>query len=106
MKHYNPKSSHLNEMSATLNALANPNRLFIIAHLQKQDLCVGALAKAVGLSQSALSQHLMRLKEAGLLEAKRDKQKQIYSLMVETGSMLDKLLSTDFLPVPPIVEMG
>ena len=98
MKHYNPKSSHLNEMSQKLNALANPNRLFIIAHLQKQDLCVGALAKAVGLSQSALSQHLIRLKEAGFLEVRQDKQLRYYALSVTLtasfigNSLVDELM--------------
>lgn len=98
MKHYNPKSSHLNEMSQKLNALANPNRLLIIAHLQKQDLCVGALAKAVGLSQSALSQHLIRLKEAGFLEVRQDKQLRYYALSVTLtasfigNSLVDELM--------------
>ena len=99
MKHSNPKSSHLDEMSATLNALANPNRLSIISHLQYRDMNVGDLAKAVGLSQSALSQHLIKLKAAGLLQSRRDKQMQIYSLTVETGSMFDKLLSANVLPI-------
>ncbi|PRA78227.1 hypothetical protein CQ054_22510 [Ochrobactrum sp. MYb29] len=98
MKHYNPKSTHLNELSEKLNALANPNRLFIIALLQKQDLCVGALAKAVGLSQSALSQHLIRLKEAGILEVRQDKQLRFYVLSATLtasyigSSLIDELL--------------
>lgn len=104
MKHSNPKSSHLDGLSKTLNVLANSNRLSIVSHLQYRDMNVGDLAKAVGLSQSALSQHLIKLKAAGLLQAKRDKQMQIYSLTVETGSMFDKLLSANVLPIPHTVE--
>jgi DNA-binding transcriptional ArsR family regulator len=100
VKQPNPKSIHLNELSKTFGALANPNRLSIVSHLRRGEMCVTALANAVGLSQSALSQHLIKLKAVGLLEAKRDRQMQIYSLTVETGSMFDTLLSANVLPIP------
>ena len=41
-----------------LKALANENRLLILCHLQAGELSVGEINERVGLSQSALSQHL------------------------------------------------
>lgn len=104
MKQPNPKSRHLDDLSQMFNALANSNRLAIVAQLLRQEMNVGDLATAVGLSQSALSQHLIKLKAAGLLQAKRDKQMQFYSIIAEPGSVLDKLLATDFLPVSQPIE--
>lgn len=52
-----------------LKHLANANRLMVLCHLVVGERTVGELAEAVGLSQSALSQHLARLKAAGLVES-------------------------------------
>lgn len=52
-----------------LKQLANANRLMVLCHLVSGEKTVGDLAKSVGLSQSALSQHLAKLREAGLVSA-------------------------------------
>lgn len=54
---------------ALLKQLANANRLMVLCHLVSGEKTVGELAEAVGLSQSALSQHLAKLREAGLVES-------------------------------------
>nr|GGH98274.1 transcriptional regulator [Aquisalinus luteolus] len=55
-----------------LKLLANEKRLMILCTLiAAGDMSVGALAERVGLSQSALSQHLSRLREDGLLATSR-----------------------------------
>ena len=55
-----------------LRLLANENRLLILCQLAvEREMPVGALAEAVGLSQSALSQHLARLREEGLVATRR-----------------------------------
>ena len=80
MKQPNPKSIHLNELSKTFGALANPNRLSIVSHLRRGEMCVTALANAVGLSQSALSQHLIKLRETGIVEVRKHRQMRYYAL--------------------------
>ena len=63
-----------------LKALANKYRLMILCELHKGEQNVGALQKAVGLSQSALSQHLARLREDKLVTTRRSAQTIYYSL--------------------------
>lgn len=57
------------EAEALLKQLANANRLMVLCHLVSGEKTAGELAESVGLSQSALSQHLARLREAGLVES-------------------------------------
>lgn len=52
-----------------LKQLANAHRLMVLCHLVSGERTVGELAEAVGLSQSALSQHLAKLRESGLVAA-------------------------------------
>jgi DNA-binding transcriptional ArsR family regulator len=63
-----------------LKALANENRLLILCHLQERELSVGELNAQVGLSQSALSQHLAILRRDGLVETRKSGQTVYYSL--------------------------
>ena len=58
--------------SALLKALSNENRLMILCQLGEGELQVSELQSRVGLSQSALSQHLARLREEGLVAARRE----------------------------------
>jgi DNA-binding transcriptional ArsR family regulator len=55
------------DLVTCLKALGDSNRLDLIKILLKNDLCVGALARTLGLSESALSQHLKLLRGAGLV---------------------------------------
>ncbi len=52
-----------------LKQLANANRLMVLCHLVSGEKTVGELAEVVGLSQSALSQHLAKLRDAGLVSS-------------------------------------
>jgi DNA-binding transcriptional ArsR family regulator len=63
-----------------LRNLANPRRLMILCELLKGERSVGALEPVVGLSQSALSQHLAKLREAELVATRRESQTIYYSL--------------------------
>lgn len=54
-----------------LKQLANANRLMVLCHLVTGEKTVGKLANSINLSQSALSQHLTRLREAGLVESEK-----------------------------------
>jgi ArsR family transcriptional regulator len=57
------------QAEALLKQLANANRLMVLCHLVSGEKTVSELAEAIGLSQSALSQHLAKLREAGLVES-------------------------------------
>ena len=60
--------------AAFLNLLGNEKRLLIMNHLAGGELSVGILAQRVLLSQSALSQHLAKLRAFGLVDTRRDRQ--------------------------------
>ena len=69
------------QAASLLKALANESRLLVLCHLAESgELCVGQLQACVGLSQSALSQHLARLREAKVVKTRRESQTIYYSL--------------------------
>ncbi|MCC6735677.1 MAG: helix-turn-helix transcriptional regulator [Bauldia sp.] len=68
------------EASILLTAMANRNRLLILCHLVGGELAVADLAARVSLSQSALSQHLAKLRAHRLVETRRDGQSVFYNL--------------------------
>ena len=69
------------QVAAVMKALANPRRLLILCHLAEVgSASVNALAAAVGLSQSALSQHLGVMRDEGLVGFDRDGQTLNYRI--------------------------
>ncbi len=68
------------EASRLLKSLANERRLLILCHLTGGERSVGELEKLVDLSQSALSQHLARLRRDGLVKTRRQAQTIFYSV--------------------------
>jgi DNA-binding transcriptional ArsR family regulator len=69
------------EAAATfLTLMGNEKRLAIMGHLVDDELSVGAIAERVDLSQSALSQHLARLRDEGLVNTQRESQTVWYTL--------------------------
>lgn len=66
--------------SAFLQSIANEKRLLTLCHLVDGEKSVGVLADLVGLSQSALSQHLTRLRQHALVATRRDGQTIYYRL--------------------------
>jgi DNA-binding transcriptional ArsR family regulator len=63
-----------------LKNLANESRLQILCALAATELSVGELNAMIPLSQSALSQHLKRLRQDGLVSTRRASQTIYYSL--------------------------
>ena len=68
------------EAEAFLKVIANRHRLMILCELHKGERSVGALLEDIGLSQSALSQHLARLREDNLVQTRRESQTIYYSI--------------------------
>lgn len=67
-------------VATTLQALATPSRLLILAHLQHGPSTVGDLTQAVGMEQSAVSHQLRLLRNLGLVDGQRDGRRIIYRL--------------------------
>ena len=67
------------EVADFLSAIGNGKRLAIVCHLLEEELSVGEIAEKVGLSQSALSQHLAKLRSMELVETRRERQMIYYS---------------------------
>lgn len=69
------------EVAAILKAVANERRLMLLCKLlDLGEANVGALAEAIGLSQSALSQHLTVLREQGIVDYRRESQTLWYRI--------------------------
>lgn len=83
-----------NEAAELLALLANKNRLAIIEKLVDKEMSVGAIAKTLSLSQSALSQHLARLRSGNLVETRRERQTIYYSCNSQAVQRLLRTLAT------------
>lgn len=80
--------------SALLKAMANQHRLMILCQLLPGEKSVGELERVIDLSQSALSQHLARLRHDGLVGTRRQAQTIFYSLAgAEAKAVIDTLYS-------------
>ncbi len=79
---------HADDAAALLSLLANGKRLAIIEQLLQKEMSVGAIAEKVSLSQSALSQHLAKLRSLNLVETRRDRQMIYYSCKSDAARRL------------------
>lgn len=73
---------------ALLKVLANRYRLMLLCEMHKGEKSVTALQQVVGLSQSAVSQHLARLRDEGLVNTRRDAQTIYYALASENAARI------------------
>ena len=78
--------------SKLLKAMSNQHRLMILCQLVQGERNVGELEAIVGLSQSALSQHLARLRRDALVKTRRSAQTIYYSLAGEEASAVIRTL--------------
>ncbi len=77
------------KVAQILRALANERRLMILCKLVEWgEAKAGTLGEAVGLSQSALSQHLARMREEGIVDYRRDGQTLWYRVSEPTIEIL------------------
>ncbi len=86
--------------AALLKLLANARRLSILCHLTEKNMSVNALADAIGLSQSALSQHLARLRADGLVTAEKRGQMVYYRVASREAKAVLAVLERLFCPPP------
>lgn len=75
--------------------LGHPTRLQILQVLRVEEACVCHLEAILGQRQAYISQHLMRLREAGLVVDRREGMNVFYALADESlGELLDELQET------------
>lgn len=93
--------SQATEVAAILRELGNERRLMILCKLVEWgEANVSALAEAVGLSQSALSQHLARMRDEKLVTFRRESQVLWYRIADPRIEQLLSTLQTLFCPPP------
>lgn len=87
------------DATALMKALSNEHRLLILCHLfSAGELPVGELVTRIGLSQSALSQHLGRLRDQGLVGFRREAQTLFYHVCDPRAGQLLAVLRDIFCP--------
>jgi DNA-binding transcriptional ArsR family regulator len=92
-KRINEFQPSFGRLSQVLDLAGNENRLKIIYLLREEnDLCVCDLSDILGMTIPAVSQHLRKLKDAQLIEARKVGQTVFYSLRNESTDILNLIL--------------
>ena len=87
------------EAAEFLKLLANPQRLLILCRLVvEREMSVGQLEEAGDLSQSALSQHLAKLRDDGLVATRREAQTIYYRIADKNVQRVLALLKDLYCP--------
>ena len=73
----------VDELSQTLRVISDPNRLRILCALFSGEKCVCEIEEGLAISQPLASHHLGVLREAGLVEVRKEGTSSFYSLVVE-----------------------
>jgi DNA-binding transcriptional ArsR family regulator len=75
-----------------LDVIAEPTRRRILDEVRDGECSVGDLVERVGMHQPGVSRHLKVLRDAGLVEVRRDAQRRLYRLRAEPLRELDEWL--------------
>lgn len=89
-------AQHAAHAADVLKLLANEQRLLILCRLTQGEFSVGQMVELCGQSQSSVSQHLGRLREGGLVKARRDGTTIFYSLADDSVHKLIDMLCDRF----------
>lgn len=81
-----------------LRLLGNEKRLMVLCQLAEGELSVGVLQSRIGLSQSALSQHLALLREHGIVATRRESQTIHYRIADPAALRVIQTLAELFCP--------
>ncbi|MGX1307763.1 DNA-binding transcriptional ArsR family regulator [Amorphus suaedae] len=94
------------DVATLLAALANEKRLLVLCLLLGGELSVTTLADEVGLSQSAMSQHLAKMRALGLVAGRRDAQTIYYHIASDELRQVMRTLAEIYCPPDPAVASG
>ena len=98
---YSDLADRATEAARMMKLLSNERRLLLLCHLANAgEMPVGALAKSIGLSQSAASQHLALMREDGLVTYRRDGQTLHYKIADPAAEQFLSMLKTVFCNPP------
>ncbi len=87
--------SRVAEATAMLKALANENRLMILCKLlERGEMSVMPLSEELVLSQSALSQHLAKMRDEGIVGFRREGQTVFYRVASPKAGRILKTLKS------------
>ena len=79
-------------IDSAVRAIAEPRRREILGHLRDEELSAGEIASRFDVTRPAISQHLAVLKDAGLVNERREGTRRIYSARPEGLSELREFL--------------
>ncbi len=75
----------LNRRAEMLKVLSHPQRLCILRGINMYHCNVGKIQETLGLTQSGLSQHISKLKAAGIIKGERNGKEICYRVIDETA---------------------
>ena len=94
------------EISELIKSLASPVRLRILCALTRQEVSVGALAEALGLSMPTISQHLALLRKDRFVSGRRANQTIFYALADVRIAKIIEGLAEEFCKTKPNLYTG
>ena len=68
-------------MAGRMKILAHPERLLMLCRISDEEVTVGELVELTGLAQSAVSQHLAKFRDMGLVSVRREGKAKLYRLV-------------------------
>jgi len=68
-------------MAIYLKLVAHPERLLMLCQMEEREVSVGQIVALSGMSQSAVSQHLARFREEGIVDSRSEAQTRYYRLV-------------------------
>lgn len=90
--------AHSRDAAHLLKQMSNEHRLMILCTLGAGEMSVGDLNEHIPLSQSALSQHLANLRNAGLVGTRKESQTVYYRLLGDKATQIIQVLQSIYCP--------
>ena len=90
--HISNMDEHAKQAEALLKMMANRSRLMILCHLVQGEKTVGEINQSVPLSQPALSQHLAKMRQQGLVSDRKEGQLVYYKISSKEAEALIQTL--------------
>jgi DNA-binding transcriptional ArsR family regulator len=83
---------YIQTVDAVIHALSDASRRTVLEALGQGEATVGQLATLLPIARPGVSRHLRVLREAGLVEVRREAQRRVYSLRPEPLAEIDEWL--------------
>jgi len=85
-------AKEFNQLSSIVGLISNDVRLKLVWLINEDRFCVCDLADILQMSVPAISQHLRKLKDLGIVETTRDKQTIYYSISSQNQNIVNHIL--------------